>query len=214
MVVRMSPALVLCVLVNVGAALNLAYLVRAWRRYLASRRRLGAVRITDPMGAEAERVALTKWDAGIDRFSTPPEGFFALLAATPVQYRRHLRKRLAIKALQTHHKEVLGNHLPGAVSPAELAEWSTVHALLRESVAKAGALVDECASAIPVALPVLLHPLLLLALVTPSTYQPVTRPDSDHGPPPGRLVAARPAAPHGPPLVVASDNRVTTAVAA
>jgi len=42
----------------------------------------------------------------------------------------------------------------------------------------------------------------------------VTPPDSDHGPPPGRLVAARPAAPHGPPLVVASDNRVTTAVAA
>jgi len=55
--------------------------------------------------------------------------------------------------------------------------------------------------------------LVALGRRTVSTYRPAIRPDSDHGPPPGRLVAARPAAPHGPPAVT-HDSWMTPALAA
>ncbi len=56
----------------------------------------------------------------------------------------------------------------------------------------------------------------LLGLVAESDQCAVTLPDSDHGPPPGRLVTAQPAAPRGPSLVAVASrsHRVTTAMAA
>lgn len=55
-----------------------------------------------------------------------------------------------------------------------------------------------------------------LELLAESVQCAVTLPDSDHGPPPGRLVAAQPTAPRGPPVVAVAScsQRVTTAMAA